>query len=76
MQQSQKVKVWLSCPKSHAEQVRMAIGDAGLGVIGNYSHCSVVSEIKGYFKPMVGTNPHIGAVGDISVGGSGGYFRC
>jgi len=38
----------------------MAIGDAGLGKIGNYSHCSFVTEGKGYFKPNAQANPAIG----------------
>lgn len=52
MELSERVKVWLTCPKSHAESVRLAIGDAGIGKIGNYSHCAFVSEGKGYFKPL------------------------
>lgn len=57
---NEKVKIWLSVPKTHTEQVRIAIGDAGIGVIGNYSHCSFVTEGKGYFKPNAQANPTIG----------------
>jgi hypothetical protein len=63
---SDKVKVWLTCPKSHADEVRMAIGDAGLGKIGNYSHCSFVTEGKGYSKALEGANPAIGEIGNIT----------
>lgn len=63
MKESENVKVWLTVPKSHAEKVRMAIGDAGIGVIGNYSHCSFVTEGKGYFRPNEGAKPHVGEVG-------------
>ena len=55
--QATKVKVWLTCPETHAEAVRMAIGNAG---IGNYSHCSFVTKGKGYFMPNAEANPHIG----------------
>lgn len=65
METSNKVKVWLTCPETHAEAVRMAIGDAGIGKIGNYSHCSFVTKGKGYFKPTADANPHIGAVGQL-----------
>lgn len=65
MKESDNVKVWLTCPKSHADKVRMAIGDAGIGKIGNYSHCSFVTEGKGYSKPNEGANPHIGTVGKV-----------
>lgn len=66
MEFSDKVKVWLTCPQTHAEEVRLAIGDAGIGAIGNYSHCSFVTEGKGYFKPLTGANPSIGEVGQIT----------
>jgi hypothetical protein len=38
----------------------MAIGDAGIGKIGNYSHCSFVTQGKGYFKPNSEASPHTG----------------
>ena len=63
---SNTVKVWLTCPKTHADKVRRAIGDAGLGRIGNYSHCSFVTEGTGYFKALEGANPSIGEVGKIT----------
>jgi hypothetical protein len=63
---SDKVKVWLTCPKAHADEVRMVIGDAGFGKIGNYSHCSFVTEGKGYSKALDGANPNIGEVGQIT----------
>lgn len=50
-------------PKVDAEKVRLAIGDAGIGKMGNYDHCSFVSEGKGYFRPLEGANPAIGSVG-------------
>ncbi len=65
MEYSDKVKVWLTCPKTHSEQMRVVIGEAGLGVIGNYSHCSFVTEGKGYSKPGFGATPSVGEVGII-----------
>ena len=66
MELSERVKVWLTCPKSHAEIVRLAIGDAGIGKIGNYSHCAFVNEGKGYFKALEGASPAIGQVGEVT----------
>ena len=65
METSNKVKVWLTCPLTHAEAVRMAIGDAGIGKIGNYSHCSFVTKGIGYFMPNNVANPAIGEAGKI-----------
>lgn len=65
MEKSNKIKVWLTCPETHAEAVRIAIGDAGIGKIGNYSHCSFVTKGKGYFMPNADANPHIGEAGKL-----------
>jgi len=63
--ESNKVKVWLTCPETHADAVRMSIGDAGIGKIGNYSHCSFVTKGTGYFMPDNEANPTIGEAGKI-----------
>jgi len=65
MELSTKVEVWLTCPLNHADAVRMAIGDAGIGKIGNYSHCSFVTQGKGYFKPNSEANHHTGEAGKL-----------
>lgn len=65
MEFSNKVKVWLTCPETHADVVRIAIGNAGIGKIGNYSHCSFVTKGKGYFIPNNEANPTIGETGKI-----------
>lgn len=39
-------------PVTHAEEVRKALGDAGAGHIGNYSHCTFSSEGTGTFVPQ------------------------
>ena len=66
MNLSENVKVWFTCPESHADRVREAIGDADLGVIGNYSHCSFVTKGVGYSKPNAAANPHIGEVDEVT----------
>jgi len=65
MELSNRVKVWLTVPESHVDSVRLAIGDAGLGVIGNYSHCSFVTKGMGYSKPNEQADPHIGESGSL-----------
>ncbi|EMY33645.1 hypothetical protein D477_013785 [Arthrobacter crystallopoietes BAB-32] len=49
-------------PTDSADAVRRAIGDAGAGRLGNYSHCSFSTEGTGRFTPLPGANPTIGAV--------------
>lgn len=50
-------------PTEAAHTVRRAIGDAGAGRLGNYSHCSFSLEGTGRFTPLPGANPAVGVVG-------------
>lgn len=59
------VKIVTFVPETHADIVREAIGNAGGGHIGNYTHCSFSVKGVGRFKPGEGTHPAIGAVGRL-----------
>lgn len=59
------VKIVVFVPESHTEIVTKAMGDAGAGVIGNYSHCTFSSKGTGRFKPLEGAHPFIGEVGKM-----------
>ncbi len=59
------VKIQTYCPRANADAVRTAIGEAGGGKMGNYSHCVFVSEGFGYFLPLKGAKPAIGKTGEI-----------
>ncbi|MDQ0870561.1 hypothetical protein QFZ70_003034 [Arthrobacter sp. V1I9] len=50
-------------PRTHTEPVLKAIGDAGAGWIGNYSHCSFVTPGTGRFTAHDGATPYRGRVG-------------
>ena len=52
-------------PKTHTDIVRQAMGDAGAGRIGLYSHCSYSVEGVGRYKPLEGAHPAIGEVGQF-----------
>lgn len=54
------VKLVVYVPNDYATKVRDALGDVGVGHIGNYSHCAFESKGQGTFKPLAGTNPFIG----------------
>ncbi|CAM3797964.1 Nif3-like dinuclear metal center hexameric protein [Alkalicoccus chagannorensis] len=58
-------KLIVFVPDSHADHVREAMGDAGAGHIGSYSHCAFTSEGRGAFRPGEGTNPFIGEQGRL-----------
>ncbi|MEH6978100.1 MULTISPECIES: Nif3-like dinuclear metal center hexameric protein [Bacillus] len=58
-------KIVVCVPATHAEEVRKALGGAGAGYIGNYSHCTFNSEGIGTFMPGEGTTPYIGGTGQL-----------
>ncbi|WP_096434625.1 Nif3-like dinuclear metal center hexameric protein [Alteribacter populi] len=58
-------KVVVFVPEAEADQVRDALGKAGAGFIGNYSHCTFNTKGIGTFKPEEGTDPFIGKQGKM-----------
>ncbi|MBU9722482.1 Nif3-like dinuclear metal center hexameric protein [Bacillus alkalicola] len=58
-------KLVVFVPEEQADAVREAIGTAGAGHIGNYSHCTFNTNGTGTFKPGEGTNPFIGKQGKM-----------
>lgn len=61
----QLIKLIVYVPKTHVEELRNAISEAGAGHIGNYSHCTFQTNGLGTFKPLKGTNPFIGSVDQL-----------
>lgn len=55
-----KVKIIVTVPIDNVEQVRNAMCEAGAGVIGNYTYCSMSTKCIGTFKPNDKANPFIG----------------
>ncbi len=51
-------------PKKNAEEIRNALFEAGAGSIGNYGECSFNIEGKGTFKPLPGSDPFVGKIGE------------
>lgn len=56
-------KVVVFVPRTYMHDVRMALADAGAGWLGNYSHCSFRTLGQGTFKPLAGSSPFLGQVG-------------
>lgn len=52
-------------PQEKAEQLKLALYQAGAGEIGNYDSCSFLLEGKGNFRPLKDANPTIGTIGEI-----------
>ena len=55
-----KVKIIVTIPINNVDEVRDALCEAGAGVVGNYTHCSMSTKCIGTFKPNDNANPYIG----------------
>ena len=59
------VKLVVFVPVSHGDAVRKVMGDAGAGIIGNYTFCTFTTVGVGRFKAGEGANPSVGKVGAL-----------
>lgn len=62
-----RVKMIVTIPLENVEEVRNAICEAGSGVIGNYTHCSMSTKCVGTFKPTDEANPYIGEKNNLEL---------
>ena len=58
-------KLAVFVPEQYREAVQTAMGDAGAGHIGLYSHCSFSTKGEGVFLPLDGAAPFIGQQGRL-----------
>lgn len=54
-------------PVANAEAVLQALGDAGAGEIGLYTHCAFTNPGTGRFQPDAASNPAVGDRGVINL---------
>ena len=60
-----KFKIVTYVPLSSFNKVRIAMGDAGAGKLGKYSHASFSSRGTGRFIAGEGAHPAIGEIGKL-----------
>ncbi|KDR95147.1 dinuclear metal center protein, YbgI/SA1388 family [Peptoclostridium litorale DSM 5388] len=60
IQAEKLVKIAIYAPKTHEDAVRRALAEGGAGHIGNYDSCSFSTDGVGRFRPLEGSNPHVG----------------
>jgi len=58
--ENQFYKLVVFVPSENSILLKEALFKVGCGNIGNYSHCSYSCDGIGSFKPLSGSNPHIG----------------
>jgi hypothetical protein len=62
---NEAVKLVVYVPQTHADRVRSAMGKAGAGLLGDYTHCSFSVKGIGRFLPLPTAHPTIGKVGKM-----------
>lgn len=58
---SKRVMIVVNVPINEADAMRQAIGNAGGGVLGEYSYCSFSITGTGRFMPSAAAQPAIGS---------------
>lgn len=58
-------KIGYYVPESHLESTKRALFEAGAGRIGHYDHCCWQVRGEGQFRPLAGSQPFLGAQGDL-----------
>ena len=60
------VKIECFIPDAYVGQLRDALNKTGaLTVDGRYDHCMAVSKVRGSWRPLEGSNPFAGVVGEL-----------
>lgn len=52
-------------PQEQLETVKQALFDVGVGKIGSYDSCCWQTLGEGQFRPLAGSDPHIGALDTV-----------
>ena len=60
-------KLTFFVPDADRDTVKNALFDAGAGRIGNYDRCCWQVLGQGQFRPLPGSDPHIGSTGELEV---------
>lgn len=58
-------KLCFYVPESHLETVKQALFEAGAGRVGAYDSCAWQVLGQGQFRPLAGSDPFIGAQGQL-----------
>lgn len=65
LKESDFIKIRVSVPLEAADRVRQAMGQAGAGIQGSYEFTSGSVKQIGRFRPLAGSHPAIGKIGQL-----------
>lgn len=59
-------KLEIFIPETHLPALQRALQEVDAGHIGNYDCCLSYSPVTGCWRPLEGTKPYLGSMGEIS----------
>lgn len=59
-------KLEIYIPETHLAVLQEALAEVDAGHIGRYDRCLSYSPVTSCWRPLEGTNPYLGAVGQVS----------
>ena len=59
-------KLEIFIPETHLPALQQALQAADAGHIGNYDCCLSYSRVTGCWRPLAGTTPYLGRIGELS----------
>ena len=59
-------KLEIFIPETHLHLLQRALQEVDAGHIGNYDCCLSYSPVTGCWRPLEGTTPYLGNIGEIS----------
>ena len=59
-------KLEIFIPESHFPALQLALRQADAGHIGSYDSCLSCSPVTSFWRPLEGTHPYLGQVGELS----------
>lgn len=68
MESITQVKLEIFIPEAYIEMLRDELGKLGAGRVGHYDHCLSITTVRGYWRPLEGTEPFEGQIGRINEG--------
>jgi hypothetical protein len=68
MEEADEYKLEIFIPGEFLGKLQEAITRAGAGRVGSYDHCMSFYPVKGCWRPLEGSNPYLGKVGEVETG--------
>ena len=59
-------KLEIFVPETHLPHLQAALRQAGAGHIGRYDSCLSYGPVTGCWRPLPGTQPYAGTIGEVS----------